>query len=87
MSATYFWYREKLVVIERRLTAQDFEQVSMHKYRYCPCVDGFAFGTALRYGIWVQNDQTRDWQASWESRPLDTFPAEFRAHLLLLGVS
>jgi len=91
MSATYFWYQDKLVVLERRLVATDFQQAALHKYRYCPCVDGFEGGnslqSSLRYGHWAVNDKVRDWPALWQPGFVCDFPVEFRAHLLLLGVS
>ena len=90
MKPTYFWYQDTLVTIERssQILAETFQQASMHKYRYCPCVDTFEdVGTKARYGIWEQNDNQKAWPTVWTSRPLRTFPAEFRAHLLLLGVS
>lgn len=84
MSATYFWYQDKLVILHRQLLTGDFQQSSMLKFLYCPCVDTFTDTTFERYGIFVS---TEDFRKMWEHRPLDSFPAEFRAHLLLLGVS
>jgi hypothetical protein len=90
MKATYFWYQDTLVTLERdrQILVEDFRDVAMHKYRYCPCVDTFEpVGVVPRYGAWEQNDKIPTWPTHWVSRPMWTFPAEFRAHLLLLGVS
>jgi hypothetical protein len=87
MSATYFWYQDRLVDIRPQVRTESFEQAAMHKYRYCPCVDDFETEPNMRYGIWAQDDKLRNWSAVWETRHLQEFPAEFRAHLLLLGVS
>ena len=87
MSATYFWHQDKLVVLNRALVVADFNQAALLKFRYCPCVDTFESEPEQRYGIWTCYDRDRDWKATWEHRPLAGFPAEFRANLLLLGVS
>jgi hypothetical protein len=89
MKPTYFWYQDTLVTIERdtQLLAEDFNNVAFFKYRYCFCVDTFEDSFAkARYGIWIQVDTQKTWPTAWESRPLSSFPAEFRAQLLLLGV-
>ena len=87
MSHTYFWYQNKLVTFDRRLTVIDFDQFPMQKYRYCPCVDTSASRKAERYGHWAVNDSQHSWPTQWIYRPLESFPPEFRAHLLLLGVT
>lgn len=88
MSATYFWYQDQVVVLGRKVIAEDFQQAAMHKYRYCLCVDTFEpVHSHARYGFWEQNDSNRFWPTIWKWQPLKDFPAEFRAHLLLLGVS
>lgn len=84
MSATYFWYQDKLVILHRQLFAEDFQQSSMLKFLYCPCVDTFVDPPTERYGIFASTER---FEKMWNHRPLDSFPAEFRAHLLLLGVS
>jgi hypothetical protein len=86
MSATYFWYRDKLVVIDRQILFDEFGEEVMRKYKYCPCVDAYESRPSMRYGFYAVDDTLHDWQAVWESRTLEGFPDEFRAHLLLLGV-
>lgn len=61
---------------------QDNQLVTSHhltvEYRGLYCVDLDYVGN-LRYGKYHET--------SWESIPLENFPAEFRLNLLLLGVS
>lgn len=87
MKATYVWHKDQLVTFKRQLMAEDFTQASMHKYRYCPCVDVYEELPSMRYGHWAVDDTVRVWPATWESSSFEGFPAEFKAHLLLLGVS
>lgn len=88
MSATYFWYQDQIVVFERRITSEHFQHDFMLKYRYCYCVDGFEpDGHGMRYGVWVVDDETRNWDAIWQSRSPGTFPPEFRLALLIMGVT
>lgn len=87
MSAVYFWHQDKLVTVRQKLVVDDFDQTSMHKYRYCPCVDAFEDLYSMRYGYWGVDDSASSWPAEWVSTSFDHFPAEFKASLLLLGVS
>lgn len=87
MSATYFWYQDKVVVLDCHLYAEAFQQASMHKFRYCPCLDAFEDLQSMRYGYWGVDDAASSWPAEWVSTSFDYFPAEFKASLLLLGVS
>ncbi len=87
MSAVYFWYNDQVVSIDRLVQNEDFNQSSMFKYLYCYCVDTFNDDPKGRYGMW--ENEGGGWLATvrWNHEALEAFPAEFRAHLLLLGVS
>jgi hypothetical protein len=86
MSAVYFWRDGRVKVINRHLTVLDFEQSSMFKYLYCPCVDTHAIDLEDRYGAFVHADAGWMTKVRWDCLPLDSFPPEFRTHLLLLGL-
>lgn len=47
--------------------------------RGTPCVDPAHEDPEYRYGVFHHD--------GWDSRRLETFPKEFRMHLLLLGVA
>lgn len=85
--SVYFWRNDQVEVVNRHLTVLDFDQSSMFKYLYCPCVDTNAWDTNERYGAFIHSGG--GWLAlvRWENQPIESFPPEFRAHLLLLGVS
>ena len=87
MSAVYFWRNDQVEVVHRFLTVYDFEQSSMLKYLYCPCVDTHATDSRGRYGVFVHADAGWLAKVRWDCLPMDSFPPEFRAHLLLLGVT
>ena len=82
MSATYFWDGEQLIIVPEQVWLENSKP-----YLDMYCVDGYA-GTEKveRYGMFV-NDTGQRWGCYWGSRPLAEFPKEFRAHLLLLGVT
>jgi hypothetical protein len=84
MSAVYFWHKDQLVTFDWEIKHPDMALANMHKYRYCPCVDTFQSRKAERYGHWAVSN---DWITQWVYRPFEGFPPEFKAHLLLLGVS
>ena len=51
------------------------------EYTDCLCVDtGTLVDMRMRYGSYNINGR-------WQHTPLESFPGEFRVHLLLLGVS
>lgn len=77
MSATYFWDGKKV-----RSFGEQFFMATAEKHHQLGrfCVDGFRTDPEMRYGKFGQN-------TSWEHVPIEQFPKEFRAHLLLLGVS
>jgi len=79
MSATYFWSkkRRKLVVIESRLTTTDAKELGVLQL---PCVDTNHDTPDMRYGKFNGCN-------GWDSMPVEHLPPEFRATLLLLGVS
>jgi hypothetical protein len=88
MSATYFWSNDQVVVLDRRIFKEDFNQSSMFKFLYCPCVDGFADDILIsRYGAWENEGGGWVARATWRPMKPDDLPPEFRTHLLLLGVS
>jgi hypothetical protein len=85
--SVYFWRNDRVETINRRLTVLNFDQSSMFKYLYCPCVDTYAWDLSERYGMFVNEASGWIAKARWESQSIESFPPEFRAHLLLLGVS
>ena len=85
--STYFWKNGQVELVDRNLTILDFEQSSMFKYLYCPCVDTHAWDTDERYGMFVNAGGGWIAKTVWENHPIESFPPEFRASLLLLGVS
>jgi hypothetical protein len=87
MSRVYFWKNDQVEIVHRFLTVHDFEHSFMLKYLYCPCVDTHAINLEDRYGAFIQESNGRLATVRWDYLPMDSFPPEFRAHLLLLGVS
>ena len=86
--SSYFWRNGQVEVIARAVEVDDFNQSSMFKYLYCFCVDdGAGPITDMRYGMWVNEGGGQLARTIWESHPIESFPPEFRASLLLLGVS
>ena len=80
MSAVYIWYMDALVVFDKRLGASDFRESDMRQYCGYPSLDAFEEETKRRYGFWHP-------VKGWLSQPYSDFPAAFKTHLLLLGVS
>jgi hypothetical protein len=76
---TIFWRKDQAEIINRPVNAKDFQQSSMLKYLYCPCV-----WNGELYGRFAQTEQFKIY---WENTPVSHFPPEFRASLLLLGAS
>lgn len=84
--SVYFWKDDRVMVIAKNLTVLDFNQSSMFKYLYCPCVDTNGLDLNDRYGMFIHEGGGWIAKVRWDSVPITDFPAEFRAHLLLLGV-
>lgn len=80
---TYFWQQDRLVILDRNVYTQDFLQSSMLKYLYCHCVQITSEGRTYT-GFF---DQSERFTVSWTPYDPTKFDPEFRAHLLLLGVS
>jgi hypothetical protein len=85
--SVYFWRNDQVKVVHRFLTVHDFEQSFMFKYLYCPCVDTHAIDLEDRYGAFIHEGDGWLARVRWDYQPIASFPAEFRAHLLLLGIS
>jgi hypothetical protein len=86
MSAVYFWRDGRIKVINRHLTVLDFDQSSMVKYLYCLCVDTNGIDLDERYGMFIHKGVGRLARVRWDYQPIDSFPPEFKVHLLLLRV-
>lgn len=71
----YFWKDGSVVEMEERMNVDTTPEALYH----CPCVDGCHSEPDMRYGVFGKG--------GWDTKPLSRFPAEFRAHLLLLGVT
>lgn len=80
MSAVYIWYKDDLVVFDKRLGASDFREDDMLQYCGYPSLDAFEQETKRRYGFWHAKE-------GWKYQPYSDFSAAFKTHLLLLGVS
>ena len=87
--SVYFWKNDQVEVVHRFLTVYDLEEPSMLKYLYCPCVDTHDRDPKGRYGVFIHEGFVagRLAKVRRDYVPMDSFPPEFRAHLLLLGVS
>jgi hypothetical protein len=85
--STYFWRNNQVDIIDRSVMVSDFNESTMFKYLYCPCVDTTAWDQNERYGMFVNEGGGWIAKTSWENHPIESFPLEFRTHLLLLGVS
>jgi hypothetical protein len=85
--SVYFWKNDQVVIVHRFLTVHDFEESFMLKYLYCPCVDTHAIDLEGRYGAFIHAGPGWLDKILWDYLPMDAFPPEFRAHLLLLGVT
>ena len=80
---TYFWRQDRLEILNHSVFAEHFTQSSMLKYLYCPCVVINENGRQWE-GYY---DQTENFKVGWMPCEIKRFEPEFRAHLLLLGVS
>ena len=79
----YFWRNNRLEILDRMIGTYDFTQYSMLKYLYCHCVQIHKNGRHYN-GFF---DQTENLKVGWVPYDINKFEPEFRAHLLLLGVS
>lgn len=79
----YFWRNNRLEILDRFVITGDFNQSVMLKYLYCPCVMINEHGRT--YVGWF--DQSENYHVGWMPYDINKFEPEFRAHLLLLGVS
>lgn len=80
---SYFWRNDQVDIFDRFVVTGDFQQSSMLKYLYCHC---FLIGSGGRTytGFF---DQTESFKVGWMPYDINKFEPEFRALLLLLGVS
>lgn len=84
-ATTYFWRKDKLEILDYRVTTQHFNQSSMFKYLYCPCVierAGFADKRCWVGHFSETEHYKKEWTPMWERM----LPDEFKLALLLLGV-
>ena len=74
----YFWNKNRVTVIDPTHFNWNIEG---ERFRNLLCVDGRDATDAprMRYGMFTK--------AGWQPVALETFPKEFRVHLLLLGVT
>lgn len=80
---TYFWRKDRVEVLDCNVYTKDFLNSSMFKYLYCHCVQIVPEGRTYS-GFF---DQSEQFKVSWTPYDISKFDPEFRAHLLLLGVS
>ncbi len=82
---TYFWRKDKLEILDYRVTTEHFNQSSMLKYLYCPCVihrKGFADNHH-----WVGHfSETEHYKKEWSPTFKWMIPDEFKLALLIAGV-
>lgn len=73
MSATYFWKDGEVITVNNTVMAWDAEKGNLENLY---CVDTFSRDYAMRYGKFMPKE-------AWKHFPLDSFPKEFRAWLLI----
>lgn len=73
MNANYFWKDNKVIQIAHAVYAAE---ASSRNLNDCFSVDTFANNPILRYGKFLKS-------SGWVSYPIETFPKEFRAWLLI----
>lgn len=82
MRVTYFWDGEKLISVPEQVWLENCKP-----YLNMPCVDTYReTDSGERYGMF-RPDPKATRGCYWGGRRLDDFPKEFRASLLLLGVT
>lgn len=84
MSAIYFWKKGK-VEVAHPLGVYTTTDALKDGRTGLPCVDTKFNRPDQRYGVYAQEEGGEFF--NWEPLPINTFPAEFRLQLLLLGVS
>ena len=77
----YYW-KDGAVVEAQYVTSNHALQAGLMD---CPCVDLNVSDDHGRYG-WFPADAFEDGHHRWVHYPLSSFPAEFRTHLLIMGV-
>lgn len=82
MSATYFWDGKQLITVPEQVWLENCEPyIGMY------CVDEYGNDeSGGRYGMFCPDPKSAR-GCYWGGRRLDEFPKEFRAALLLLGVT
>ena len=73
MSACYFWKDGEVIQIDHQVYAAEAFSLKLNN---CPSVDTFAYAPEMRYGKFLNS-------SGWMPYPLDFFPKEFRAWLLI----
>jgi hypothetical protein len=86
MKPTYFWKNNQVVEVNARIPAALLDGSTMWKFLYCPCVDAKNDTPQFRSGMFVNEGGGMVARTTWHYIPYDQLPAEFRAHLLLMGV-
>lgn len=85
LGTTYFWRQNKLETLDRGVIVDDFDQSSMLKYLYCPCViESFKF-SGPRFWTGYFNESEK-FKKGWTPVSIDQLPNEFRLALLIAGV-
>ena len=80
---TYFWRNDRVEILDRVVNINDFKTSSMFKYLYCHCI-AIADSGRKYVGFF---DQTESYRVGWMPYDINKFEPEFRAYLLLLGIS
>jgi hypothetical protein len=78
MSVCYFWKDGEVLIVNKRVSATEARNDFLTDLL---CVDTFRETDSphMRYGIYT-------FRNGWKPIPFENFPAEFKTHLLLLGV-
>ena len=75
----YFWKGTEVLVVKEQLYVGIAEA-----YRGLLCVDAFCASPPQRYGRFSAEKESL---AQWGHIPIENFPPQFRATLLIMGVS
>lgn len=78
-----FWRNGKVEILDSNVYTEAFKQSSMLKYLYCHCVQVIPEGRTYT-GFF---EQTEAFTVLWRPYDINKFEPEFKASLLLLGVS
>lgn len=83
MSATYFWDGKQLITVPEQVWLENSKP-----YLDMPCFNTYAAPEKSgRYGYFTLTPSGSYWDTRWCPYNVNELPKEFRAHLLLLGVS